>query len=249
MDQVKAVAEQVSRTQNMVYEETSGLYYDYATGYYYDAQRCLYYDGHKGAWYRYNQEKQEYEVFSQVDRAHGQEEGKESGKRSKGAKKAEKKAKEQSDKEAEDGEVGDESDSEASEESEEASEEEEDADQIETEISSKPKIPPCIRAVITKSKDPKTLPLGSLFLVTISGGTVGREGGHEILLQDEDGVSKNHARISFEEDKYYLCDLGSVNGTFVNGERLSKPKQKSDRREIGHGSNLRRVESKHEIGS
>ena len=216
----------------MVFEETSGLYYDYATGYYYDAQRCLYYDGHKGFWYKYNEEKKEYEVYSRVELPQEESKG---TKKSKKSKKTDEKA-EASDKEAEDGEVSDGSDSEGSDE-----EEQEEEVKNEAEISSKPKIPPCIRAVITKSKDPKTLPLGSLFLVTISGGTVGREGGHEILLQDEDGVSKNHARISFEDEKYYLSDLGSMNGTFVNGQRLSKPKEKSDLREIGHGSNLRRV--------
>lgn len=35
-----------------------------------------------------------------------------------------------------------------------------------------------------------------------------------------EGVSRMHAFISKEEDGYYLEDLNSLNGTFVNGERL-----------------------------
>ncbi len=45
-------------------------------------------------------------------------------------------------------------------------------------------------------------------------------------------------RISHTENRYYITDLGSSNGTFVNGSRLSKPKTESEPREIGHGSVL-----------
>lgn len=34
------------------------------------------------------------------------------------------------------------------------------------------------------------------------------------------GVSRNHARITREEDKYYIEDLNSRNGTYVNGKLL-----------------------------
>ena len=34
------------------------------------------------------------------------------------------------------------------------------------------------------------------------------------------GVSRNHARITKEEDKYYIEDLNSRNGTYVNGKLL-----------------------------
>jgi pSer/pThr/pTyr-binding forkhead associated (FHA) protein len=36
-------------------------------------------------------------------------------------------------------------------------------------------------------------------------------------------VSRQHARIRLEEDKFLLFDLGSANGTFVNGQRLEQP--------------------------
>jgi hypothetical protein len=34
------------------------------------------------------------------------------------------------------------------------------------------------------------------------------------------GVSRNHAQITYEEGRYILQDLGSANGTWVNGHRL-----------------------------
>ncbi len=35
-------------------------------------------------------------------------------------------------------------------------------------------------------------------------------------------VSKRHARVVAEDDQYSLCDLGSSNGTFVNGKRIKE---------------------------
>jgi len=45
------------------------------------------------------------------------------------------------------------------------------------------------------------------------------------LTQDDPGsqVSRRHARIFFTDDKYFIEDLGSTNGTFVNkGPRLAQ---------------------------
>jgi len=37
---------------------------------------------------------------------------------------------------------------------------------------------------------------------------------------DGDGVSELHAKITLDEDQYYIWDLGSTNGTFINGEQI-----------------------------
>lgn len=39
------------------------------------------------------------------------------------------------------------------------------------------------------------------------------------------GVSRHHAQITFRDDTYYLADLESSNGTFLNEERLHLGKQ------------------------
>lgn len=43
--------------------------------------------------------------------------------------------------------------------------------------------PPCMR-VIVKETDVEELKLGSLFLVTCTGGSLGREGDHSVLIPD-----------------------------------------------------------------
>ena len=37
---------------------------------------------------------------------------------------------------------------------------------------------------------------------------------------DDASVSRIHARIQKEETEYYLCDMNSTNGTYLNGRRL-----------------------------
>jgi pSer/pThr/pTyr-binding forkhead associated (FHA) protein len=51
--------------------------------------------------------------------------------------------------------------------------------------------------------------------------TVGRGGGCGIVLGDDGFVSQVHARVYRRSGDVYLEDLGSRNGTFVNGEQIS----------------------------
>lgn len=50
---------------------------------------------------------------------------------------------------------------------------------------------------------------------------VGREEGVGLLLMD-DGVSRQHARLTMVGDAVLLTDLGSRNGTFVNGSKVAE---------------------------
>ena len=52
---------------------------------------------------------------------------------------------------------------------------------------------------------------------------VGRDATNEIVINDAE-ISRRHARLTFQGGKYVLEDLGSTNGTFVNGQRLAGPR-------------------------
>lgn len=64
--------------------------------------------------------------------------------------------------------------------------------------------------------------------------TIGRAQGNTVTLGD-DMVSRNHALIRRENDGYVLVDLGSANGTFVNGRPISSPTTLNDGDEIKFG--------------
>src|SRR4029079_6233965 len=42
----------------------------------------------------------------------------------------------------------------------------------------------------------------------------------------EDMVSRKHARINMQQDQIWIEDLGSTNGTFVNGEKIKRARLK-----------------------
>ena len=49
---------------------------------------------------------------------------------------------------------------------------------------------------------------------------IGRDAANSVAISDAE-VSRKHARLNFQGGKYVIEDLGSTNGTFVNGQRLS----------------------------
>jgi hypothetical protein len=62
---------------------------------------------------------------------------------------------------------------------------------------------------------------------------VGRSSDLDMVLV-EDMVSRKHARISMQGDQIWIEDLGSTNGTFVNGEKIKRARLKEgDRVLIG----------------
>ena len=50
--------------------------------------------------------------------------------------------------------------------------------------------------------------------------TIGRWSENDITVDDR-WVSRHHAQIRREEEQYVLHDMGSKNGTFVNGQRIA----------------------------
>jgi len=62
---------------------------------------------------------------------------------------------------------------------------------------------------------------------------IGRSSGIELVLM-EDMVSRKHARVTYKDGVITLEDLGSTNGSFVNGEKITKVDiSKGDRILIG----------------
>ena len=66
---------------------------------------------------------------------------------------------------------------------------------------------------------------------------IGRDAMCEISLPIRT-VSRRHARIGHDEAGYYVEDLGSVNGTFINGFRLETRERLSHQDRIRIGQNV-----------
>ncbi len=60
---------------------------------------------------------------------------------------------------------------------------------------------------------------------------IGRDARCDVLVADRQ-VTRQHASITLEKDGYVLQDLGSKNGTFVNGQELKGPHLLQDGDEI-----------------
>uniref|UniRef100_A0A1B0CLG1 Putative rna-binding protein rbm5 n=1 Tax=Lutzomyia longipalpis TaxID=7200 RepID=A0A1B0CLG1_LUTLO len=238
VQEIKSVAEEAQRVAGFVYEPVSGLYYDSKTGYYYNAELRLYYDGNTGIYYSYDAGTNQFLYHSQVysegkekpvsliaevsgEKKETQNSRKWQKKRRKSVEKAEKRAKEA---EMEDGEVlsSDES------EEEEVKQEKLSGDAI--------RYAPSLRMIVQQSAVEHLAP-GTLFVLTCKGGTLGREGTHDILIRDVN-VSKYHLKFVYDETKssYQIIDLGSTNGTILNGQRMTTSKRESEAVDLTHDS-------------
>jgi hypothetical protein len=54
---------------------------------------------------------------------------------------------------------------------------------------------------------------------------VGRGGQNDIAIERDEFASSNHARFTARRDGVWLEDVGSTNGTFVNGEQVGEPRR------------------------
>ena len=72
------------------------------------------------------------------------------------------------------------------------------------------------RVVVTEG-----LYAGKVFALGAQPLTIGREMGCGVVLVNDSRVSRNHARIAFENGAYVLYDNNSSNGTFVNNIRIA----------------------------
>jgi pSer/pThr/pTyr-binding forkhead associated (FHA) protein len=61
---------------------------------------------------------------------------------------------------------------------------------------------------------------GRQFAVAIGSTVIGRGEGAQVRLADV-GISRQHARLDYDGTRMVLTDLGSTNGTTVNGNRIT----------------------------
>lgn len=66
--------------------------------------------------------------------------------------------------------------------------------------------------------------LGRSFVLEKKEILIGRGEGSDMLI-DDPLVSKIHCKILFDDNKFYIEDLGSKNSTFLNGKVLKKRTQ------------------------
>jgi predicted component of type VI protein secretion system len=78
---------------------------------------------------------------------------------------------------------------------------------------------------------------GKVFPLEAAEITVGRDTTNGITINDAE-VSRRHAKLTLQGNAYQLEDLGSTNGTFVNGNRLSGPFTLKANDTVSFGENI-----------
>src|SRR5215211_6122755 len=78
---------------------------------------------------------------------------------------------------------------------------------------------------------------------------IGRTASIEGRLADDPEISRQHARVSRSGGGYVVEDLGSMNGTFVNGSRLHAPHQLTDGDKIEVGGTCLMAQPERDLGA
>jgi hypothetical protein len=108
-------------------------------------------------------------------------------------------------------------------------------------------VEPASPALVRTGDVGATIPLGGTLVVFPADGgkprsvridanvTIGRAPECELRIDDDTYVSQQHARVFGKGGSWYVEDLGSTNGTYVNEQRLAAPAMVSggDRIRVG----------------
>lgn len=82
-------------------------------------------------------------------------------------------------------------------------------------------VPEITQAMKSTPQEPTLTICGQQFGLHPGSFTIGRDDNCTIYLADQPSISRQHAEVGFDGTVFSVCDLGSTNGTFVNGSRLS----------------------------
>jgi hypothetical protein len=69
------------------------------------------------------------------------------------------------------------------------------------------------------------LSVGEEFPLNSSALTVGRGGQNDVSIEGDEFASARHVRVEPRRDGVWVSDLGSTNGTFVNGVRVDRARK------------------------
>jgi hypothetical protein len=89
-------------------------------------------------------------------------------------------------------------------------------------VHSSPRGPHTGRLVVVKSPD---LEEGEDFDLDSAQLTIGRGRQNDIPIATDEYASARHARFEPRQDGVWVQDLGSTNGTYLNGTRLDRPRR------------------------
>jgi hypothetical protein len=69
------------------------------------------------------------------------------------------------------------------------------------------------------------LDAGEQYTLDSSALTIGRGGQNSVSIEGDEFASARHVRVEPRRDGVWVSDLGSTNGTFVNGVRIDRPRK------------------------
>jgi pSer/pThr/pTyr-binding forkhead associated (FHA) protein len=78
------------------------------------------------------------------------------------------------------------------------------------------------RLVVVQSK---VLDIGDEFDLDSRALTVGRGTQNDVSIEGDEFASARHVRIEPRRDGVWVSDIGSTNGTYVNGVRIDRPRK------------------------
>ena len=78
---------------------------------------------------------------------------------------------------------------------------------------------------------------GKIFALTQNEVVIGRDIDNEIVINDSE-ISRRHTRLLIQDGGYVVEDLGSTNGTFVNGQKITGPHSLESGQTIRFGENV-----------